>query len=548
MQDGRARAASRWPSRRSLLALALAVLIAGSGLVVAFGWKHLQGSAPLLRPEAMTVAPGIHLLGGLSPSAVYVIETSWGPVLIDSGLESDAMPVKAEMAKLGLDWKRVRAVLLTHVHGDHSGGAEYFRTTTGATIYAGQGDSSVLRAGRPREAFFSTYYMPQHTPHATTVDVELKGDELIELAGVRLRTLATPGHTPGSICYLLERGRERVLFAGDIIMMLRGDENPQSEPGKPLGTYSAYLAPRYRGNAQDLLATLRRLHRLPVPDLVLPGHPSADREPQSPHLSQDRWESLLDSGIHDMETLLARYQKDGANFLDGGPKRLLPDLFYLGDFKGCAVYGMFSASKLTLVDAPGGPGLLEFVSDRLRQLGLEPARPAAVLLTSCDVEATAGLKELVEQSRCEVVASAPGMKALKESFPPETRFLSTEEFSNQQRLPLTPIPLRGRGTAATAYLLQWRGKLVLFSGRIPIKVEQEAGEALFADFRNARGNIPDYLESLKILSSVKPDLWLPAVPSQGQNTNLYDQQWDQLLRENLEAIQINVRASRRAGG
>ncbi len=39
-----------------------------------------------------------------------------------------------------------------------------------------------------------------------------------------------------------------------------------------------------------------------------------------------------------METLVARFQADGANFLDDNPKRLLPDLYYLGDFKGAAVY------------------------------------------------------------------------------------------------------------------------------------------------------------------------------------------------------------------
>ena len=56
-----------------------------------------------------------------------------------------------------------------------------------------------------------------------------------------------------------------------------------------------------------------------------------------------------------METLVARYEADGADFLDGVPKQLLPDLYYLGDFRGVAVYGFFASSKFFVVDAPGGP-------------------------------------------------------------------------------------------------------------------------------------------------------------------------------------------------
>ena len=225
----------------------------------------------------MPVVPGIFLLGGLSPSAAYVVETSEGLILVDSGLDPDAGPLKSQMAELGLDWRRVRAILLTHVHGDHTGGAEALRAATGAKVYAGAGDAAVLRAGGPREAFFSTFSMPDQTPHPTAVDVELRGGETIAVGDVRIQAIAAPGHTPGSVCYLVERQGLRALFAGDVIMMLRGDEPPRTELGKPLGTYSAYLPPRYRGDASESLASLRHLRWLPVPDLVLPGHPAADR-------------------------------------------------------------------------------------------------------------------------------------------------------------------------------------------------------------------------------------------------------------------------------
>jgi glyoxylase-like metal-dependent hydrolase (beta-lactamase superfamily II) len=313
--------------QRKRLAAFLTVSISICVLIFAVHWSR-RWNVPLLDGSTITVVPGIHLLGGLGPSAAYAIETPKGLILVDSGLDSDARPLTAELAKLGLNSMKLHGIFLTHVHGDHCGGAEQLRAATGATVYAGQEDAAFLKSGLPREAFFSTFKMPDHTPHPTTVDVELKGGERIDFGDVHVHVLEAPGHTPGSTCYLIDRGGWRVLFSGDVIQRL--DENP-------FGTYSAYLAPRYRGDAVSYLATLRKLQSLPVPDLVLPGHPRDNSTPQSPQLTPQRWEAMLDRGIHEMDQLVARYTADGADFLDGHPKRLLPDLYYLGDFQGSAM-------------------------------------------------------------------------------------------------------------------------------------------------------------------------------------------------------------------
>ena len=84
--------------------------------------------------------------------------------------------------------------------------------------------------------------MPDHSPYPTTVDIELKGGEMIAFGNVRLQILDTPGHTLGSTCYLIERAGLRVFFAGDVIVRL-GD--------KPLDTNTTYMAPRYRGDAKS---------------------------------------------------------------------------------------------------------------------------------------------------------------------------------------------------------------------------------------------------------------------------------------------------------
>ena len=513
---------------------ALAVVLGVSSFSLIRRWRTSE-EVPRLGPASTTLVPGVHLLCGLGPSAAYVVETRDGLVLVDTGLEADAGPLKEEMAKLGLDWKKIRAILLTHVHGDHTGGAEYLRVSVGAKVYAGRGDADALRAGGPREAFFSTFHMPNHRPHPTKVDVELDGDELITFGDVQFRALAMPGHTPGSICYLMERGNLRALFGGDVISMLEGDGNPHSTGLKPLGTYSAYLSPRYRGDGKTYLASLKKLRAMPVPDLVLPGHPSSDPTPQSPRLTEQQWNAMLDEGISDLKTLLAHHQDDGANFLDGQPKRLLPDLYYFGDFQGMASYGFFVGSKLFVVDAPGGTGFLDFLKASLKGLGRDPINPTAVLLTSGNAKDTAGLKELVERCHAQVVAPLTLVSAIKAICPPGTTVLSAKELPGKGWFPVTPIPLRGRGSAPMAYLIPWAGKTVLLSGRIPVQLDHDSIEALSSDLSASTENAIEYLLSIQQLEALKPDLWLPIVPSDDQNANLYDTDWKHIIANNYRA-------------
>jgi glyoxylase-like metal-dependent hydrolase (beta-lactamase superfamily II) len=449
------------------------------------------------------------------------------------------------MAKLKLDWRRLRAILLTHAHGDHTGGAEALRKATGARSYAGQGDAGVLRAGKPREAFFSTFFMPGHTLHPTTVDVALVGGEILTLGDVRIQALATPGHTPGSTCYLLERNKLCALFAGHVIMMLRGDEKPRTEMGKPLGTYSAYLSLRYRGDAQQSLASFRRLRALPVPDLVLPGHPGADLTPQSPCLSRERWESLLDRGIRDMETLCARYAEDGALFLDGTPKELLKDVYYLGNFQGTAVYGLFASSQFFVIGAPSGTGFVEFLYATLRRLGRRPVAPTAIMLMSCGTAETAGLGELIGRCHSQVVASPAELESVRRWCLRGTEVLSAAEFSGKGWFPVTPILLGGRGLAPIAYQIKLAGKTALFSGRIPLKINQESAERLVSDLTSSTGDIRGYFGSMMQLHSLKPNLWLPEIPIDDQNANLYDGEWEHLIEDNLIVIKLMLASARK---
>ena len=84
-----------------------------------------------------------------------------------------------------------------------------------------------------------------------------------------------------------------------------------------------------------------------------------------------------------------------------------------------------------------------------------------------------------------------------------------------------------------AYLLPWAGKTVLFSGRIPIRVKDETWAELSTDLSKSREAAADYLISVNRLADAKPDVWLPAVATDGRNANLYD---ERMARHHRQAI------------
>jgi glyoxylase-like metal-dependent hydrolase (beta-lactamase superfamily II) len=519
---------TRRSGRTTRLILALAVAVAASSWVVALVVKRRGATeAPSLSSTTRTIVPGVHMLSDLGPSAAYAIETRDGLILVDTGLEPQAQRVKSDLADLGLDWRTLAAIFLTHAHGDHCGGAEALRKATHATIYAGAGDADVIRSGGPRDAVFSTFDMPNHEPHSTRVDHPLKGGEHVVFGDVSIDALALPGHTPGSTGYVMSRGNQHILFTGDVIMQLEG---------KAVGTYSAYLAPRYRGDASTYLASLRELRKMPVPDFVLPGHPLSDPTPQNPRLSAKRWEEMLDDAIREMETLIARYERDGRDFLDGEPKSILPEVSYLGDLSGIAVYEIRHAGKSILVNAPGGDELPGFLRSRRSSSQGDAAPITAILLTSLDSSATSGVRGVVESTGAKILTAKSLLAEARRLLPAGPTVEDADGFARDAKLDLRAIPLRGLTVATTALVLKTSGKTVLFTGRAPIVADRAATTRLLTDLSSSRDNAIDYLASIQSLADVKPDVWLPLLPSDGQNANLYEGEWAAIVGLNDRAV------------
>jgi glyoxylase-like metal-dependent hydrolase (beta-lactamase superfamily II) len=172
------------------------------------------------------------------------VEGSDRAVVVDPGEEPDR--ILGAVRELGLT---VEAVLVTHCHFDHIGAVAPVARATGAPVYVSEIERPVLADIMSYVPFagFGPYesYEADHT---------LKGGERLELAGLEIDVLFTPGHSPGHVTYSIPA--ESAVFSGDVLF--QGSVGRTDLPGGDWGT---------------LLSSIGGLvESLPEDTTVYPGH------------------------------------------------------------------------------------------------------------------------------------------------------------------------------------------------------------------------------------------------------------------------------------
>jgi glyoxylase-like metal-dependent hydrolase (beta-lactamase superfamily II) len=162
---------------------------------------------------------GVYAVGGpeytnLDDAYSYLVDFGSGCVLIDAGTGDDASLLIQNIAEALTEPAPLSLIVLTHNHIDHVGGAADVRTKTGAKIAVHELDAAALETGDPERTAASWYGT---TLPPMNIDIILKGEGAgFEIGDGSLRWIHTPGHTPGSICVLLERDGKKILFGQDI--------------------------------------------------------------------------------------------------------------------------------------------------------------------------------------------------------------------------------------------------------------------------------------------------------------------------------------------
>ena len=193
----------------------------------------------------MTLDVRMFTVGQVQENCFVVRKTgSEQALIIDPGDEAEK--ILGPVDELGLT---VEAILLTHCHFDHIGAVAPVAKATGAPVYCPVIEVPVLAD------IISYVPWPGFGPFESyDADETVAGGEVLELAGLTLDVIFTPGHSPGHVTYSVRD--EHALFSGDVLF--QGSVGRVDLPGGDWGT---------------LLESIRTLVDSHEPDTVVhPGH------------------------------------------------------------------------------------------------------------------------------------------------------------------------------------------------------------------------------------------------------------------------------------
>jgi hydroxyacylglutathione hydrolase len=192
--------------KRLLIALgvpvALAIIFYGTYKYVRT--QHRTHYHPLATQE---VFPGVYTIRDDYVNAWFIM-SECGLVAMDTAMNAET--IRHEMAKLNLRPEEVKAVFLSHSDAEHAGELKVFPN---ATVYMARAEVPVVDG--------STYRIPiiLMKNHVSVPYRTLEDGQEMDLCGIKIRCILTPGHTLGSMSYVVN---DTMLFGGDTLNLRNG--------------------------------------------------------------------------------------------------------------------------------------------------------------------------------------------------------------------------------------------------------------------------------------------------------------------------------------
>jgi len=200
--------------------------------------------------------------------------------LIDAGPADSEEQIFAYLKEIGRSPEEISYLLLTHAHPDHMGAAAAIKASTGCKTGIHPAEQRWLEDidyqfnQRPVPSFYDLVKQP------VQADFLLNDEDIFDTdENLRIKVIHTPGHSPGSVCFLLQQ--DNALFTGDAI---------------PL----KHIPPIF-DSWHESLTSMEKLENLPYPRYLLPaGHPFQQ---------QDEVQDFISDGIEWLYDVYTAFEK-----------------------------------------------------------------------------------------------------------------------------------------------------------------------------------------------------------------------------------------------
>ena len=164
---------------------------------------------------------GVSLTHPLDCNA-YALRCGDEYVLIDSGVGVEIHRIIEVLKSDCIPLDRVRHLILTHYHLDHSGGAAHLREALGLDVWAGPETAAALIAGDEEAISLAAakragVYPADLNFNACPVTHVFQPGVPFEIGGTKILPLAAPGHSRDMICFLIQQPHRTMLFPGDTL-------------------------------------------------------------------------------------------------------------------------------------------------------------------------------------------------------------------------------------------------------------------------------------------------------------------------------------------
>lgn len=192
------------------------VIFAAAGYM--FTLKY--GISKFKADESHEAIDGIFVIKNDTYINLHIVKNGDKYIVIDTGVNPEQ--VKNEMHRFGILPENVEAVFLTHTDYDHVGAVSLFKN---AKVYLPFEEEQMINGKTPRALFFKKNKLKCEY-------ILIKENETVNLSGLTVKGILTPGHTPGSMCYIVNN---KYLFTGDVIHL---KDNKAELPFKPFNMNS----------------------------------------------------------------------------------------------------------------------------------------------------------------------------------------------------------------------------------------------------------------------------------------------------------------------